>query len=155
MDMEKDGEMYYRDLARRSDNVGVKHIFNMLADEELKHYEVIEHMLQHNEDLNFADSHLLNDVKNVFANMNGMEKTIHFDPPEIEAYKYAFDIEKESYYSYISKLKGITNKKQKKIFARLANEEKQHMVLLENLIEFTSRPQTWVENAEFNHMDEY
>jgi hypothetical protein len=37
----------------------------------------------------------------------------------------------------------------------LADEEKKHMILMENLIEFVSRPDTWLENAEWYHLDEY
>ena len=44
---------------------------------------------------------------------------------------------------------------QKKLLLKLAEEEKKHMFLLENLVEFVSRPETWIENAEFNHLVEY
>ena len=29
------------------------------------------------------------------------------------------------------------------------------MFLLENMLDFISRPQTWLENAEFNHLEDY
>jgi len=44
---------------------------------------------------------------------------------------------------------------QRKIFLKLAGEEKKHVFLLANLVEFVSRPETWIENAEFNHLDDY
>jgi rubrerythrin len=43
----------------------------------------------------------------------------------------------------------------KNIFKALAGEEKKHLFLLENMIEFVSRPETWLEDAEFNHLEEY
>jgi rubrerythrin len=43
----------------------------------------------------------------------------------------------------------------KEIFLKLADEEKKHYFLLENIIDFVSRPQKWLENAEFYHLDEY
>ena len=42
MQMEKDGEDYYRQLAQKIDNNGMKTILTMLADEEVKHYNAIE-----------------------------------------------------------------------------------------------------------------
>lgn len=46
-------------------------------------------------------------------------------------------------------------KTQKNLLLKLAEEEKKHMFLLENLVEFIPRPETWIENAEFNHLVEY
>ena len=43
----------------------------------------------------------------------------------------------------------------KRIFQKLAEEEKKHYFLLENIIQFVSRPETWLENAEFYHLEEY
>jgi rubrerythrin len=44
LQMEKDGENYYRELATKSGNEGLKKIFTMLADEEVKHFRLIETM---------------------------------------------------------------------------------------------------------------
>ena len=44
---------------------------------------------------------------------------------------------------------------QRKVFLKLAGEEKKHIFLLENLVEFVFSPETWIENAEFNHLDDY
>jgi len=42
MQMEKDGEDYYRQLAQQTVNKGMRTILAMLADEEVKHYNVLE-----------------------------------------------------------------------------------------------------------------
>src|SRR5512137_1164119 len=44
MQLEKDGESYYRDGAARSVNKGIRHILNMLADAEVKHYNILNQM---------------------------------------------------------------------------------------------------------------
>ena len=44
MKVEKDGERYYRELASKMDEPGLKSILNMLADEEVKHYVVFDKM---------------------------------------------------------------------------------------------------------------
>lgn len=44
MKAEKDGERYYRELANKTDDVGLKSILMMLADEEVKHYVVFDKM---------------------------------------------------------------------------------------------------------------
>lgn len=42
MQMEKEGEDYYRALAKDSASPGLVKIFTMLADEEVKHFKVID-----------------------------------------------------------------------------------------------------------------
>jgi hypothetical protein len=39
----------------------------------------------------------------------------------------------------------------------LAAEEKKHLRIMENIVEFVSRPEpgNWLENAEWYHLDEY
>ena len=44
MQMEKDGEVYYREIAEKTSNKGVRNILKMLADAELMHYEIFEKM---------------------------------------------------------------------------------------------------------------
>jgi hypothetical protein len=41
------------------------------------------------------------------------------------------------------------------LFFLIAEEEKRHEFLLEHVLQFIARPQTWLENAEFNHLDQY
>ena len=48
----------------------------------------------------------------------------------------------------------MENGEQKKAFLRIAEEERSHMVLLENLVEYISAPESWVESAEFNHLSQ-
>lgn len=43
---------------------------------------------------------------------------------------------------------------QKQAFYALQKKKRAHYVLLENVIEYISTPQTWVESAEFNHLSE-
>ncbi len=43
----------------------------------------------------------------------------------------------------------------KDILLKIAEDEKRHRFLLKNTVDFLSRPKTWIENAEFHHLDEY
>ena len=56
---------------------------------------------------------------------------------------------------YQEKAGQMEEEYQREIFTALAEEEKKHFFLLENIIEFVSRPRNWLENAEFHHLDEY
>ncbi len=153
MEKEKYSEDYYRRLAKRTNNKGLETIFNMLADEEAKHYKIVSDM---KEDVapDLADTTVLSDAKNVFTKMRKSAQKFSFDISQTELYKKAQDIEKQSQNFYLEKAKEA-EETQKEIFLSLAEEEKKHYFLLENIIDFVSRPQTWLENAEWHHLDEY
>jgi rubrerythrin len=151
--MEKDGENFYRRLADTSFNKGLNRIFTMLGDEEVKHYIAIDKM--QTESLKMAETTILNDAKNIFMEIKNSEAKIEAVEKQIELYKKAQDIEKKSRDFYLEKSSQVKLQYQKELFLKLAEEEKKHYFLLDNIIEFLSRPETWLENAEFCHLEEY
>lgn len=154
MQMEKDGENFYRKASEESPNRGVKTILTMLADEEVRHYNVIEKM-KSAEPPQLADSTILTDAKNVFAQLKESGEKFTSQTNQIKLYQKALDIEKQSRDFYTEKAGEVSDKSPKELFLRLAREEQKHYVLVENIIDFVSRPDTWLENAEFYHLDEY
>jgi rubrerythrin len=153
MQMEKDGEDYYRQLAQQTTNKGLKAILTMLADEELRHYNILEKMKT--ADAEIAETTILADAKNVFAQIKESGEPCSVDLGQIDLYRKAQDIEKKSRDFYREKANEATEEHHKEIFLRLAHEEEKHYFLLDNIIEFVSRPETWLENAEFCHLEEY
>jgi len=155
MKMEKDGENYYRELANKTEDIGLQNILKMLADEEVRHYNIIEQMMKSKASAELAETGILKKVKNIFIKIKGKNLVFNFDLPQINFYRKAQEIEEKSYKFYIEMSDKVEIESQRKVFLKLAGEEKKHMFLLENLVEFVSRPETWIENAEFNHLDEY
>jgi len=153
MQMEKDGEAYYRELAQQAANKGLKTILTMLADEEVKHYNAIEKTKT--VEPHMAETTILTDAKNVFVQIQESGESFDFDLGQIKLYKKAQDIEEASRDLYLEKANEVEEEYRKGIFLRLADEEKKHYFLLENIIEFVSRPESWLENAEFYHLEEY
>ena len=82
-------------------------------------------------------------------------KDFNFNISELELYKKARDIEKDSRNFYLEKTKEVEDANQKQIFKKLADEEKKHFILLDSICDFVGRPQTYLENAEFSHFDDY
>jgi rubrerythrin len=155
MKMEKDGENYYRELANKTEDIGLQNILKMLAGEEVRHYNIIEQMMKSKASAELAETGILKKVKNIFIKIKGKNLVFNFDLPQINFYRKAQEIEEKSYKFYIEMSDKVEIESQRKVFLKLAGEEKKHMFLLENLVEFVSRPETWIENAEFNHLDDY
>lgn len=155
MKMEKDGESYYNELANKTDDAGLKRILRMLANDEVKHYHIIEQMIKTDVGAKLAESDILKNAKNIFIKIKGKSLVFDFDLSQINFYRKAREIEEKSYKFFIKMSDKAEIESQRKIFLKLAGEEKRHMFLMENLVEFVSRPETWIENAEFNHLDNY
>ena len=155
MKMEKDGENYYRELANKTSNVGLRNILKMLADDEVKHYNIIQQMMKTDTTAELAETNILENAKNIFIKIKGKKIVFDFDLPQINFYRQAQKIEEKSYKFYLEMSDKVEFELQRTIFLKLAEQEKKHMFLMENLVEFVSRPETWVENAEFNHLVKY
>lgn len=154
MQMEKDGVQFYREAAGKVDNTGIKNILTMLANEDLKHYNIFLCM-KRNEKIQMTDPQILKDVKNIFAKMREEKDFGGVSLPQIELYKKAQEIEKKSWDFYLAKGEEVNDPLQKEIFLKVADEEKKHYFILETIIDFVSRPQQWLENPEWYHLEEY
>jgi rubrerythrin len=154
MQMEQDGEAYYRELANKCQLQGLKKILNMLADDEVGHYNTFK-KLKEGTGAEVSASAVLENAKNVFQEIKDTETGFDFDVSEIELYNKAIEIEKKSEDFYREKANEVEQPGIKDILLKVAEDEKKHRFLLKNTVEFISRPKTWIENAEFHHLDEY
>ena len=156
--MEKDGENYYRQLAAESATEGLRKIFVMLADEEVKHFRVIEAMEKNLQKTSFEDSPILDNTMNVFQAMKDQKQPLHIDSTaETEKYRNARDIEEISREFYQEKADEAGTEHQRTLFLKLAAEEANHLRIMENIVEFVSRPEpgNWLENAEWTNLEPY
>ena len=153
MQMEKDGENYYRQLVQQITNKGLKTILTMLADEEVKHYNAIDKMKT--SDSQMTETTILSDAKNIFVQLKDSGEGFDVEINQVDLYKKAQGIEEKSRNFYLEKANEVRQDYQKELFLKLAEEEKKHYFLLDNIIEFVSRPEHWLENAEFCHLEEY
>jgi rubrerythrin len=155
MKMEVDGENFYRSLADKAESEGIRNILTMLADEELKHFETLKRMSNNDPDVEMASSDSLEDVKNIFAEIQENNIETGSDAEQIDLYRKAQEQEEKSYQFYLEKSEQAEKESEKAIFLKLANEEKKHMILMGNIADFVAQPDLWVADAEFNRMDDY
>jgi len=153
MQMEVDGRDFYLDMMKKTNNKGLKNILTMMADSESKHYNVILDMQKNDKTEFSADTEVLTNVKNIFMKMKE-EKDIDVDVSQAEFYKKALKTEADARKFYLERADEEEDSHRKEIFLNLAEEERKHCVLLENMIGFVSQPADWLENPEWYHLDE-
>lgn len=148
MKVEKEGEAFYREMASKSPNSGLKKIFAMLADEEVKHYNVFKTMMK-KENIDFNDLDLITDTKTIFETLLKEKDNVTFDNEQISYYKEAIAREESSHDFYAVKAKELDNEVEKKIFLHIADEEIKHKRVLEEIVSFLEEPANWQCSAEF------
>ena len=155
MKMEQDGEKFYRDLAGKTANAGLKQIFTYLADEEVKHYNLFKGLFE-SQPTDYESTDILADSVNVFAQMKESgDIDVSDDASQLDAYKQALEWEKKAYEFFEEKCAEATDPTEKKFLETIAKEERRHYRLIDGIIEFIGQPESWVENAEFNHLMKY
>lgn len=154
MQMEKDGEAYYRECAAKTASAGLRNILLMLAGAEAAHYELFRRM-EAREEAVLPDSALLAGVKNVFAEIREREGFPAVSSSEIDLYRKAQELERRSWELYDGHAAQAASPAEKLTFERIAVEERRHYRILEGIIDFVSRPQLWLENAEWTHLEDY
>ena len=154
MQMEKDGEDYYRECAAKSASAGLSGILLMLADAEVTHRELFRRMKKR-EDAVLPDSALLDQVKNVFIEVREREGAGGARSSEVELYRKALELERKSWELYGSAADQASSPAEKLLFERIAVEERRHYRIVEGIIDFVSRPEQWLENAEWHHIEDY
>jgi len=152
MQMERDGERFYRNLADGSSSSGMSRILTSLADDEAKHYVIVKEMAEGVEP-DMDKTTILADAKNVFAQMQGT--SLDLGGLQVEVYRQAQEIERQSREFYEEQAAQATRASTRTIMLKIADEEQRHYFLLDQIIEFLDRPTTWIEDAEFNHLDNY
>jgi len=154
MEKEKQAEQYYRQLAEKASHNGLKKILNMLADDEMEHVQAVEQMKAQAPD-RVMETPVLAGARAIFERMRGSAEKFDFDISEVDLYRKACTIETESKKYYLQKAEEVQDRRQKEAFRKLADEENKHLILVQGLCDFVSTPETYLENAEFSHFNDY
>jgi rubrerythrin len=153
MQMERDGERYYCELAEKTENNGLKSILTMLAEAEVAHYRLFRDM-KANLEVRAHDTRILEEVKNVFQELKETGP-MGVDSSQTELYRKALDIEKKSRDFYLAKVEETEDNEQRGVLLRIAGEESRHHQIVEGILDFGSRPEQWLEDAEWYHLQDY
>ena len=99
--MEHDGEQFYREIASATTIKGVQTILLMLADDEKKHAEFIAKMQSQTPDM--PATAVLDTAKNVFQQMKDFGGKIDLSGDEEKLYRQAMVLEQRSISFYLDR----------------------------------------------------
>ena len=153
MEKEQLAHETYKKLAEACPSDSLKGILNLLAAEELTHVEMVR-ALQQSRSVEIPKTELLGEAKTIFQKIKARED-FDFNITESDLYRKARQIELDARDYYQTRADETDDEALKKILIRLAEEEQKHYVLVDSLCQFVERPQSYLENAEFNHLSDY
>lgn len=154
MKMELDGKAYYEKLAADATDGGLKNIFSNLAADEQKHYEIIQ-SIKSGTKLKMADSTVLEKAKNLFEQLMTDKSIAATLKKSLDGYQHARKIEADSVKLYEDMAKKEDNPETVQLLCRIANEEKKHFNILDNLYDYILAPQNYLAWGEFSNLKEF
>jgi rubrerythrin len=154
LEMELDGKAHYEKLAARASIVGLKNIFLMLASDEQKHYETIQ-SIKAGVYGTIAGSTVLDEARNVFQGFMNQRTLLGSMHKDLDGYRYAMHVEADSVKLYEDMAKKENSAESVQLLLKIANEEKKHYNIMENLYDFVLAPQNYLAWGEFSNLKEF
>ena len=149
--MELDGIHFYHEEAERTTQPGFKKILQLLSNEEQKHYNFFD-KLQQNSDPGKLPAFPADEAENIFQQLRQRKEGFDFSAAQVEVYRKALEIERQSEKFYRHQSDKIENEELKAQLLTVAEEEGKHIILVDALVEYINRPSEWVEHAMFSQI---
>jgi len=153
MKMELDGKAYYEVLAAGTPVPALKSIFTALAADEQKHYDTIQ-AIKAGAEWKMADTPVLENARNLFQDLMGDKAIAGSLAKSLDGYQHAREIEADSVLFYEDAAKKADNPATEQLLQKIANEEKKHYNIMDNLYDFVLAPQNFLAWGEFSNLKE-
>lgn len=153
--IEEQGIEFYSKLSRESPIEMLKGVFDTLADEERKHFELFSSLEKNVSVPTLKDSTVLGKAKDVFAAISTSFRMPEANYDYEAAYAKALELERESIRVYEDARSKVKDPSQQAVLEFITGQERAHARLLEKMIDFVRQPKIWLENAEWHHLDAY
>lgn len=150
--MELEGQKYYMDLAELNKDNELNKVFLLLADSEKQHADLLKRYKM-KEALSFEGQFVRPEFKSVFKDLKQFHK--EHSAKQLDAYRIACEQEEKSINLYKDMRSNASNKSEEEIYDYLICQEEEHLILFEELVKMVTRPEEWVESAEFGIREEY
>jgi len=154
IEMELEGERYYRRQSAKYANCPLKTVFDLLANDEAKHAGILRSKVD-GMAYELKAQERLSSRKNLFSGLRDYKPPVEEIPDQAALYHAALEIEQRSIDLYTDLRAKAADAQTQSLFDFLIQEENGHYQILEDVFRFVNRPNEWVESAEFGLREEY
>lgn len=148
------GKACYDNLAGSTKVPGLHTVFTGLSADEQKHCDVLR-ALKAGKPLPMTNSGMLDRAKRVVLELMGNAERYSRLREDLDGYQFALKIEAESVRLYEEMAKKEQNAEIAQLLLQIANEEKQHYNIMENIYDFVMQPRhylQWRESGKLPHL---
>ena len=141
--METDAIKFYTEAAAKTKYPAGKQMFLTITEDEKRHLELISQLIQ-GMNIPVDDVSPMKRVKTVFESLKDeMMQKVEASKDEMDAFKIAMEMEKEGKKFYEKSLAEAKTEKEKALFTRLVEEERQHYEIFANTYNHLSDTGNW------------
>ncbi len=160
IELEKETEKFYLNLFDKcKSSPGISHILSMLANDQKKIIVAYENMKLVDSgkkiDISCETQTCMKDTKRIFEKFKTNLENFDCSIRQINFYQTALEKQKEIMRLIKKELKDSNVDDRKVIVKKIMREKEKHVLILENLVEMLLNTEQWIENAEFNHFDQF
>jgi len=98
---------------------------------------------------------IIDTVKTIFEELREANKDYTAESDFRKVWEVALDTEKKAESFYREKIAEVDDENNKRILKKIADEEHNHWVAIENVIQFLDKPTRWLEDAEWNNLETF
>lgn len=153
LQMEAEGKAFYEKLAAQAPAKELRTIFTLLAASEQEHYEHLQ-ALKNGTDPAKAQSMMLEGVREHFRDLLDAVNPEAALKGDADGYRHAIKAEEKSIELYEEMAGKEPNIAAANLLQQLADEEKRHLSIMENIYEFVEAPKTYLAWGEFSNLRE-
>ncbi|MCM2358825.1 MAG: ferritin family protein [Geobacteraceae bacterium] len=154
MRMEEEHRAYYDKLAAEAKSKGLKTIFTLLADSEREHQGHLM-LLKAGTDPMQAWSMTLERAQKHISELVDNLAPADILQSDYDGYRHAIRTEEMSIKLYEKLANQESNRGAAELLRRMADEERHHLEVMENIYEFVEAPRTYLAWGEFSNLREY
>jgi len=152
-ELEEKTRRHYKELARKCAHTpGIKNILEKLIHNSDEIIKCLNRMLRKDTKWQFEDKQLFQKAQDILQTLKEEKDTFTCSMQQKRLYEKAlkFARHKKTFYEYAL----VNRPKRRELILKLIAGQKKQIIFLENIIEMLERPEYWVENAEFTHLNE-
>lgn len=150
LEMERESQEQYEKRAATAAKRELANLYSLLADSEREHYDHLMH-LKEGKDPDTVNSVALERIR---TRMPEMVSAITADdlPKDDDGYGAVVRAEEESILLYQKLAEQEPNESAAAVLRMIAEEERKHLEVIENIYEFVEAPRTYLEWREFSNL---
>jgi len=151
---EEDARGYYEELAAKADVPELKNLFSMLAASEKEHHDALV-KVKGSIDPQKTSFAALQEAACIFTPLLAKRELMADLKDDPDAYRHAVKREEEDVRFYEELAAKAEDEESRALLLMIADEERKHLSIVENIYSFVESPRTYLAWGEFSNLKEY